>query len=1346
MSAIAALKGYRTQFLYSLYYILKNQSNQSRYQLEGTEDLDVISQYGVAEYYIQVKNISSPITLSDLLTDKGTSFIRRYIELNNNAIPILVSFGPVSSDLISWKSNASTISSKEKWFLQKYRLNESDWKKVKSNVVFELVDEEYLLTEIYELLKAIKQVDPLPTVENLLYWISYTAEKQQSVTYQDIFKKIEQIGIYLSERIAVTNRYGIYIKPLHHTDLSLSSLEALQKEFYYGTNARYEHILADQDVVRGQLLAEIKKGFEQNNTVIVHGASGQGKTSLSYRYAHNHAPGALIYEIVAQEDIAATNEAIMALHAIVKNLSVPILLVLNVSPNTTYWVRIIEQTSAFKNLRFLVAVRNEDWYRAKSSELNFQYSDLEVVLHEHEAALIYRELLKKEHKTKYSDFKEAWIDLGENLPLMEFTYAITQGDSLAHRLQQQVLLLNAEEQNNRVLGQIAFLRTLSLADYAGARINVNNLKVLPGIQFIIEKFEREYLLKQTENHKYITGLHPIRSTLLCDLLFDEFLFTRKDEVAKCLDVIEEGDIYPFLLKCLYDQIVSPDELIEIIKNRQKLSWVLYRAVINSLLWVGVRDYISANKAAFNEAYHLFGDFGIMFLDIFHGVKLDVSTFWELIDEEKRSHVTRLKKMITPKTNVFQHLLSFFNTVPVPEQLPTSSGDWLGIAESMFWLSQIQHDDGQNIQISEEDIVASVDKLELEVLSKVMLGLHLYSTEYDQIRLKCVPSFISRIRKKYQVPELTIEDEVTINYILDISNESEGFSIHENVLEIIDLMRDALPDKKKFNTQAHGHRNLMIELPYDDSTKSISSDNLPFEEWVNVNAMIKKLHEYMHRPTDWLDFLSKLQSWEKDIKILLRDFAAAFATLKKTNGVKLMKVMEQSNYDFGFDLKSPKSIADPFGLHIRTSKTKSESIDMTYGAIKESTLNARHQQFFKNYHEFKSSIENFIKQSGKVVYERLKNVQESSFAVDTHLIHLSYVNLFNGIVAFQPFIAEKYKSFNDFLKNQDTNISEAELFYTATIWRDFNTAFPTNNFKNLALKEKVSGVKTDFENAILKSLRRLSKESGYPMRYVNNKMTDFASVFVIDAPTSAEVLMAIKSLYDTLKDLINQPDYTSLKQLVMVRYFSTIFIVPKVSGRTFNHNYYRFPEYLFRDTEFSELELHQVMTHQMPERLIKNLNVSSWIEVYPPMNDIYILHSEYVKMRLLVEHLADLRHFDKIDTLDEYGYKLAAKYMKDVAEKLQPLFQSVLDKLADIINFHEFNYLDPETEKIYTEVLNEIKNNLFPTSKGDEVDYQASLNMETIVNWADRLSKLNNSWGRFTLILQNKALLHYQEQD
>lgn len=42
MSAIAALQGYRTQFLYSLHYILSSLSDDLVFRLEGEEDLDVL--------------------------------------------------------------------------------------------------------------------------------------------------------------------------------------------------------------------------------------------------------------------------------------------------------------------------------------------------------------------------------------------------------------------------------------------------------------------------------------------------------------------------------------------------------------------------------------------------------------------------------------------------------------------------------------------------------------------------------------------------------------------------------------------------------------------------------------------------------------------------------------------------------------------------------------------------------------------------------------------------------------------------------------------------------------------------------------------------------------------------------------------------------------------------------------------------------------------------------------------------------------------------------------------------------------------------------------------------------
>src|SRR5579872_6838590 len=103
MSAIAALKGYRTQFLYSLYYILSHQSDGYVFRLEGIEDLDVLDEAGKVVQVIQIKNLSRPVTMSDLLSAKRTSFMKRAASHHDAALPTLVSFGRISSEVKGWK-------------------------------------------------------------------------------------------------------------------------------------------------------------------------------------------------------------------------------------------------------------------------------------------------------------------------------------------------------------------------------------------------------------------------------------------------------------------------------------------------------------------------------------------------------------------------------------------------------------------------------------------------------------------------------------------------------------------------------------------------------------------------------------------------------------------------------------------------------------------------------------------------------------------------------------------------------------------------------------------------------------------------------------------------------------------------------------------------------------------------------------------------------------------------------------------------------------------------------------------------------------------------------------------
>src|SRR5207248_2227860 len=80
------------------------------------------------------------------------------------------------------------------------------------------------------------------------------------------------------------------IVPVEDRVISEDEREKLAKAFYSGIAAQYKHILADLDVVRSEKLREVAGKFQRARVVIVHGASGQGKTTLAYRYLREYFP------------------------------------------------------------------------------------------------------------------------------------------------------------------------------------------------------------------------------------------------------------------------------------------------------------------------------------------------------------------------------------------------------------------------------------------------------------------------------------------------------------------------------------------------------------------------------------------------------------------------------------------------------------------------------------------------------------------------------------------------------------------------------------------------------------------------------------------------------------------------------------------------------------------------------------------------------------------------------------------------------------------------------------------------------------------------------------------------
>ena len=1346
MSAISALKGYRTQFLYSLHYILSTLSNDFIYRLEGKEDLDILDINGQLLYAIQLKNLGKPITLSDILSDSKTSFIKRFLDNYREATPILVSYGKISEELKNWSSHKGSISEKEKPALKKYKIVLEDWKIVKDKTQFLEINEELIASEVEQLLKdTFTNIDPIPTIGYLLYWLQFIAEKQQPITKKDFYGKVQDFAKYLSERIAIHNQYGIVLKPLHKISTDEVNYQQLEKEFYNATLTKYEHILLGLDVNRQKHLEKIDEELRENNAIILKGASGQGKTALLYSYVHKYINHWLSFELNIQQDPIITQHSIQSVASISKQLDIPIVFVINVTPNTTEWIKIIKESSHLKHIRFLVAIRNEDWYRASAVGVEFEYKEIDLSLNKEEAETIFLKLNERKKISHFTDFEQAWIQLGNDAPLLEFVYSITQGDSLFNKLKQQIIQIQ-QESNQNTNQQIEFLRIVSLADSVGAKIDVSKLSSNIDYQFIIEKLENEYLVKKSSDRKYIQGLHIVRSQKLTEILFDEFINHKEDYAYKAIPLLAEEDLYLFLLQLFNLEILKLDKFIQNLNEDISVeNWSTYASFVKAFIWLGTRQYVETNREIIDECKDIFGAGWKLFIDFMVSSNYDRDGMLDLlkVDDEHREKIDDINERISAKETVFNLATTLLNKLTFPSKSPSTVFEWKSFGESLFWLKNIPNDKPTIKAFDEVNFEKAFQMMDSKSLSKLMLGMYSYSSELDIIRKKYVEHFYRKIKKEFDIVHLDFEgEEITIHFIIDILKNTELRSSNDFVVNILNIIRTALPEKQKFNSQGYGHRIQTLAIDYDSTHKTMPIENMPLEEWVNINACITKLYDYYDRPVDWEEYLVRLNQWENLIREKVNEFNSSFAKLfagSKTY-TPVVPVIHNAFLKLPETVKEPRLITDSLGIYGGKKK------DSTYDNEREELnikLQSKYERYFKSLSDFKGSIENFILQSAKTLYSKVQLKTEEEHIHNENIERLSQINLYNAIVKLAEYNVHYKSMLGNIDPKHDSKIEVNSLLTTAVIWKDFLN----NNSKGERSFNRILKLKADFESRIMKEFKQASKIDYFTIKYVNNKTTNDKPILIIDGQSPYWSLMGFKEAYNILHKAIYDTEYTSLKYLMLQVGFSNFYFIQTVQNKTLNNHWNEVKLYIVKDKTFEELSIINSITQSIEENISTKLNIDNWTKLYPEFNEINKANEAYGKLLLLVNHFYDLRLFDKIE-LSEYDENNLHEHLNKVSLELQQSFQTVLDSLFHWINmfpFDEESYINNEEEQEYFKSMLNIRDYILPEAKGDEVEYQLAINMEIVSKWVEQLKVCTENWGIFTILLYGKYIDKYAKQ-
>lgn len=265
IGAQAAWKGFSSQTLYIAYRLLADKDDYEYYP-EDIEDL-VIKKDGAVVEAVQVKNLSSDLTLSSLASTKtskgGDGFFNRMCSLHAidkrfSGIKIAY-FGRLGTELQGVASDNKEVKKiLANRLKEKHKLSEEDANWLIESLKFEKVALEELKENLKGQIRSYVPVMPAPELaqELLVQYISRLSNSKGYTTLAMWKDKIHEIGVSIS---AIDGFYKEYNKSLVClSELKLNtSQEQLQNEFSQGVSVHPSHIRSGVDIKRGYWLKKI---------------------------------------------------------------------------------------------------------------------------------------------------------------------------------------------------------------------------------------------------------------------------------------------------------------------------------------------------------------------------------------------------------------------------------------------------------------------------------------------------------------------------------------------------------------------------------------------------------------------------------------------------------------------------------------------------------------------------------------------------------------------------------------------------------------------------------------------------------------------------------------------------------------------------------------------------------------------------------------------------------------------------------------------------------------------------------------------------------------------------------
>lgn len=1041
--AQAAWKGFSSQTLYIASRLISDEGGYEYYP-EDVEDL-VVKKNGAVVEAVQVKNISADITLSSLAATKtsqsGEGFFNRMCSLHKQNPSFrgikVVYFNALGAELQEvQKGNTKKAITKK--LVENHALSEEDAAWLLDSVHFEKVNLDDLELNINTQISDYVPVMAAPALAKdlLIQHISTLSKSKGCTTLKMWQEKIHEIGANIA---AIDGFYKEYNKSLVRLDeLQLTGdHEQLEKEYLQGVSAHPAHIRNNFDFKRNYWMEEIQGVINSRGVAILKGVSGQGKTTLCYRYLIDTYPEGCVFCVRTIANEIQAQNLVSALDGLGKH-NAHLIIYIDVQPGETLWAFLLQELQARGlSIPVLISIRDEDYNRTPISGKAIQYGVVELTLSKEEAAYIYSSYTEAKPHAEHRTFEEAWQAFGGQGPLIEFAYLLTNNQTLAQRIQEQIDALLQEGISD---GWLELLQLVCYAGRLGCAVNLTDVKKeiqCSTMHAAVRRLKDEYLIRVVDENT-IEALHPVRAKIVFDALCDQIYTESREVVFKALSCISSQNVRVVLLDYFSNQQYD-------IKDVQRLSqikfcdWVGYANTIKSMLWLDAKRYVESNMTFISSLVAKRGKGWLCFLPLdLSGIEQsdeliadrmkDLSIFNKA---DLQNTIDEVKGSLTSLSINYQAIDCFLKNCAVPSVLPNSDADRSSFGYALFWMSK--RDNNVTLPFKTDEIVTSVCAGELQPSADAIRGLFEHPA-LEESYLAAVDVFVERLIREMQVLTFSVtSDEVSCKFIPPLSTETVIPENTKNInqywrIKMLDILKQLYPEKEYIDIELIGVdilRDIGIEaLDYKLHIHKSKRQN----SWVSeLNGWTKTRIDYSLRPSSWQEYVADIDEIRTSAYYLIAETIKLIDDVYRKGrytqdrGKKVdnwLKVFREHTFA---ENQLPTFAVDPYCLY---SEGNAKSPFAEYFTMRQLLSVGKYENFRKRLNDVYSSLDNFYNQFVEVLRVKI-NKQDISIVKNPRLAMFNLYSAAKAIVEFQKeyeLLFSEYSSLNeDFAKQELENI-------------------------------------------------------------------------------------------------------------------------------------------------------------------------------------------------------------------------------------------------------------------------------------------------------------------------------------